>query len=213
MLAAMRLLKPRSDLHLSRKFYHVLGVLMMLVIYHNVPQSTSLWILAVSAGIIIPFEIGRQRIAWLNRVACFVFGPVMRRNELHGLSGTTFIVIGAYILVFFFPRPITTLALLFLAIGDPVASAVGVLYGRDRIVGKKTLQGAIACFGVCFLISLIFFVSRGVLTERLMVASLLAGLIGTLAEIIPVGPLDDNLTLPLVSAIFLLLLSNLLGGF
>jgi dolichol kinase len=42
---------------------------------------------------------------------------------------------------------------------------------------------------------------------------LLAGLVGAFAELIPIGKLDDNLTLPLMSAVGLSILFYFFGFF
>ena len=41
------------------------------------------------------------------------------------------------------------MALLFLALGDPVSSYIGVRYGKNPILGRKTLQGTLAGFVTC----------------------------------------------------------------
>lgn len=208
----MTKLKLRNEIHIARKIYHLIGVLLMIVVYHNIDRNTALLILSISACVIVPFDFLRQKIPFLNKMALFTFRWIMRENELKSLAGTTYLIIGTYLLIFFFPRPVATLSLLFLAVGDPIASAFGIWYGKDKLIGFKTLQGTIACFICCWIIALFYFLDRSLMTDRLMLTSLIAGFIGALAELIPIGNLDDNLTLPLISATLLSGLFKLFGG-
>lgn len=49
--------------------------------------------------------------------------------------------------------------------------------------------------------------------DRILIVSILSGLIGAFAELIPIFKLDDNFTFPVVSSIGLWLLFYLFGGF
>ena len=68
-----------------------------------------------------------------------------------------------------------------------------------------------AAFFVCAMIGFIYLYFYGLMFDRLIVISVLCGLIGALAELIPVAKLDDNFTLPVLSAIALWILFNLFG--
>jgi dolichol kinase len=87
-----------------------------------------------------------------------------------------------------------------LAFGDPVASYVGVRFGRNKLIGHKSLQGSIAAFMVCTVITYTFLARKDLMTDRIWVISIMGGLIGALSELIPIADLDDNLTLPILSA-------------
>ncbi len=208
----MWMLKPRSDLHLIRKVYHVLGVLVMIVLHHNMTRSQALYALAISAAIILSVDFGRQKIKFLNKVAYYVFGPFMRRNELHGITGTSNMVLGVYFMVYLYPQSVVTLTLYFLALGDPVASTFGILFGKDRLIGEKTLQGTTACFICCTVIAGLYYLNHNLMVDRFVMASILSGLIGAFSELIPIGRLDDNLTLPVISATLLYILFGLFGA-
>lgn len=117
------------------------------------------------------------------------------------------------ILLAFADRHILILSLLFLAFGDPIASFIGLRYGRDRIMANKTLQGTLAAFFVCMVTAGVYYYLNGIMTERLFIVAPVSGLIGAFAELIPIGKLDDNLTFPVLSALGLSLLFFLYGGF
>lgn len=206
------MLKAHVDLHIARKLTHNLGVLTMFLIHHYCSTKVS-WIVLLSAAIpLIIFDLLRQKIESLRVLTPKLFGAIMRRRELNGLAGTTYLFIGVGFIFYFFPKNIVSLSLLFLAFADPLASFFGLKFGSLKVVGKKTLEGSLAAFIVCTIISMIFFTTKNIMTDHLIVASLLAGIIAALTELIPIGPLDDNLTQPLLSAPLLYGLFFLFGG-
>lgn len=206
-------LKKRSDIHWARKIWHMVGVSGMAATYAFLPRSTCLLILGVAWILFVPPDFLRQKSASLNDFLMHIFRPIMRESEAHGLAGTTFLLTGVTLVVLIFPRDIVLLTLMFLAFADPCASIFGILYGKDKIFGHKSVQGSLAAFLVCALLTAGFLSTRGILVDRLLIVSLLGGLVGAMAELIPVGKLDDNLTLPVFSATFLWLLFILFGAF
>lgn len=100
-----------------------------------------------------------------------------------------------------------------LAVGDPAASFFGVTFGRHKVVRyvrgvstHKSVEGSLGCFVVSSVASYI-----GIALERQFFAqeaasialfSLLAGTGATLGEVVDLN-CDDNLSLPLVSGLFL----------
>ena len=120
---------------------------------------------------------------------------------------------GALIVIAFFPKPIGMLAFLFLAIGDPISSIIGILYGKDKILRNKSLQGTLGEFAVCTLISVIYFQMTGIMADRLILVSLIGGLIGAFSELVPIWKMDDNFTIPVLSAALLFGMFLLFGGF
>ncbi|MEN0057902.1 MAG: hypothetical protein AAGB31_03635 [Bdellovibrio sp.] len=206
-------LKKRSDIHYARKIWHMSGVFCMFLAYSYLPPAVSMSILAVAWCLFVPFDFLRHKYPALNDWAVHAFKPIMRQSEVKRLAGTTFLLSGVLLVNILFPRPIVALTLLFLAFADPIASYFGILYGKDKIFGHKSIQGFIAAFFVCTLLTLAFLLYHNYLLDHLIVISLLAGLVGAFAELIPVGKLDDNLTLPVMSAIGLSLLFYFFGFF
>jgi diacylglycerol kinase (CTP) len=205
-------LKQKSDVHLSRKIWHCLGISLMAIIYNVAGTNASWAILLILSGIFIPLDALRQSRPSLNQLTMKLFGPIMRSHESSTLSGMTHLFLGCMFLLLLNEPHIVTLTLLFLAFGDPVASFFGIRFGKDKLVGHKTLQGTIAAFVVCSLISCLYYYFNNIMTERLLIVAPLSGLIGAIAELIPVGKMDDNLTFPIMASILLWLLFQLYGG-
>ncbi|WP_340598574.1 diacylglycerol/polyprenol kinase family protein [Bdellovibrio sp. GT3] len=189
------------------------AVFAMFLAFVYLPEKVSLTLLVVAWILFVPFDFLRHRYPALNDIAVHAFKPIMRQSEVKKLAGTTFLLTGVLIVYVIFPRPIVALTLLFLAFADPIASYFGILYGKDKIFGHKSIQGFMAAFFVCMGLTLVFLLYHNYLTDRVIVISLLAGLVGAFAELIPVGKLDDNLTLPLMSAVGLSILFYFFGFF
>lgn len=211
--AMQQTLKQKSDLHISRKVWHCSGICLMAVVYNYLP-SRLVWVALIAlSSFIIPLDYFRLKNPALNRTALKLFGPLMRRHESNAMSGFSFLLMGALVLMWLGQRHVVTLTLLFLAFGDPIASYFGLRFGKDRILGHKTLQGTMAAFAVCTVIAGLYYYFNNLMTERLLIVVPLSGLIGALAELIPIGKLDDNLSFPVVGAAMLWVLFTLYGGF
>lgn len=204
--------RKKSDIHYSRKIWHFAGVMFMVILYHNFSRPISLQLATFGLVATLLIELLRQNFAPFNKVVVNVFYPLMRSHEKNSLTGTTYMLAGVTIIIYLFPRNVVTLALFFLATADPLASYFGIKFGKDRLLGEKTLQGTLAAFAICTVIAFVFFYSRSLMVDRLVISSLLAGIIGAVSELLPVGKLDDNLTFPVISSSLLLVLFYLFGG-
>jgi len=205
-------LKQRSDLHLSRKLWHCAGISAMTAFYNVFGPSTSWTALLLLSLFFIPIDFLRLRYPGLNMVALKVFGPLMRTHESVEISGMTYLFVGCMFLLLFSNPHVVTLTLLFLAFGDPIASFFGIRYGKDRILGPKTLQGTLAAFTTCTALAAIYYYSNNLMVERLLIVAPLSGLIGALSELLPIGKLDDNLTFPVVCSCLLWVLFYVYGA-
>jgi diacylglycerol kinase (CTP) len=208
----MPALKKRSDIHWARKIWHMAGVSAMALAFAFLPTNVSYTLLAVAILIFIPLDFMRQTRPKLNDWMIHAFRAIIRKNEVNKLAGTTYLLAGTGLVVVLFDAKIVLLTLMYLAFADPIASFVGIRYGKDKIFGHKSLQGFLAAFAVCTLLTLGYLYYHSILIDHLWMVSLLAGLSGALAELIPVAKLDDNFTLPVISATCLWILFTIFGG-
>lgn len=206
-------LKKKSDIHMTRKIWHAAGVTLMAFTYTMVGHDRAWIVLGILALVAIPFDLFRLKYPMLNAFALKAFGRVMRAHEATNPSGVTYLILGALFLLLFNDRHIVTLSLLFLAFGDPTASFFGIRYGKDKIWNGKSLQGTMGAFAICTITAGLYYYHQNLMTERLIIVAPLSGLIGALAEMLPIGKLDDNLTFPIISGLLLWLLFQLFGGF
>ena len=105
-----------------------------------------------------------------------------------------------------FPLQVASAACLALAVGDSLSTLVGLRIGKRKLVGKKSLEGSIACF-------------IGSLTSFVFVGPVLATLVAvtaTIAELLPEirgirkirnrGWIDDNFLIPILAGLLLFLI-------
>ncbi len=206
-------LKERKDLHLARKLWHFAGVSLMWLTFLLLGPEICRPLMLTVAVLFTGFEMARLKRPVLNQWVHRNFAPLMRGNESQNFSGMTYLFWGAVCLVWLFPSPIVSLSLLFLAVGDPVASAVGIKWGKDRIYGKKTLQGFLACFACCMLVTAIFCFANNILVDRLVIVSVAGGVLGAGSETFNLSDIDDNFCMPVMSAVGLSLIFYILGAF
>lgn len=205
--------RKRSHLHVERKIWHATTVSVMALGYLFAPLWLSLSLLYTATLTSLTCDFLRKRNPKLNESLVKMFRLFIRENELNGWAGTTFLLVGVCFSVWFFPEKITLLSLFFLAFADPIASYCGIRWGQRKIFGHKSLEGSLAAFVVCAFATAVFCWSFGVYTDQLPWVILLAGLAGSVSEAVPIFDLDDNLTFPVMSSLFLWLLFSMMNNF
>jgi len=182
---------------LKRGLFHLFGVLAIVAVGLFLPRITLLISLGVATFIVVAFEFVRLRIPGVNRWFLSVFKPLLREKETSRLTGTSYSLTAALIAFLAFPRDIAVLALVFLAVGDALATIVGKKIGKTRLFGKKTLEGSLACLVSCIIVGVIGYYAG----LDIALLAILAGSLGaTIAEAVPL-PVNDNLTLPLFAGL------------
>jgi diacylglycerol kinase (CTP) len=205
--------KKRSDMHWARKIWHMAGVSAMTLLYCVLPNQ---WALTLMVSVLVPaliLDFVRLRNSEINKTVFKIFKPIMRESEAKSLAGTTYLLSGVTVVLFLFPREVVIPALLFLAFADPLASFFGIRFGKDKIFGHKSVQGTLAAFIICATLLGLYLYLTEMLIEKIFIVSILGGIIGALAELVPIGKMDDNFTLPILSAIGLYLTFFLFGAF
>ncbi|OUR96240.1 hypothetical protein A9Q84_07735 [Halobacteriovorax marinus] len=204
----------RSDLHIARKVWHTVTGLVGLSIYNQLQLSSNemgkyLLILAVVA---LALELLRLKVPRINEVFLIFMKPFVRESERNSLTGFPFYALGISLSLLMFEEKIAVLSALFLIFSDPISSLFGILYGKDKIIGNKSLQGAIAGFVVCYSLTFLYgsyFYRPGV---DLILFSFIAGVIGSLSELCSVI-VDDNLAIPVLSGLGLTLINYIIPIF
>lgn len=201
--------RDRSFPHLERKFYHfVMGMLCFSLYAFVVDRAEALLLLGAIGGVMIVADYLRLRSRSVNDLALKLFGKIMRREELKSYSANSFYIVGLFVVTLLFPKPIVLLSVLYLAIGDPVAAVIGTLFGKHKLVGKKSLEGALANFACSFLATLLVSATYFHLSgASLWILAGVGALISMVVELIPF-PVDDNFTIPVFSAVFLTLVHS-----
>ncbi|MGK5089779.1 diacylglycerol/polyprenol kinase family protein [Bdellovibrionota bacterium FG-2] len=195
-------LHVRTDLHLARKFWHAsMGTLIASVYaFSGMSASWTVTVMACFLGADLLIETARLRIPTVNEKILKVWGPFMRAHEVNRMSTVAHFIGASILAVAIFPKPVALLSILFLAYGDPMASVIGILYGKygRRFASGKSLIGTLAGVATCFMITFFYLKSQSQPDSTVLVLSLLGGAAGGMAELAPFE-VDDNFTIPVVS--------------
>lgn len=202
----------RETISWRRKVFHILGIGCVGVTYgfSSVAWSQALAILSVISVVFIGLDSLRFAIPSLNKRVRRDFGAYMRNYELQRLSGSSWFLAAACLTIGLFSKPTASLAFLYLALGDPLASWVGVRWGRIRLPGGKSLEGSLTFFvtglvvGTLALLGMTAFGTAGALSTAslplLIGVAAASSAFAALGEWLPLGRIDDNFAVPLVSA-------------
>lgn len=205
-------LQARNDIHLARRLWHFSGVMAVFAAYWLLDKPKANWVATAGTVICVGLDLARLYVPKLNRFLIIFFAPFMRKSEMRKLTGISSLLIGVTLIIWIYPKRVGLLAILFLAVADPLASYCGIRFGRDKLVGNKSVQGTFAAFLACFALAMVYLLGLHLMTERLFIVCLLAALIGAASELIPVFGLDDNLVFPVLSATGLTGLFYVFGG-
>ena len=128
---------------------------------------------------------------------------MLRDDESRGeITGATWLLIGSCLTIGLFSKEIAVPALLFLTVGDTFAAIVGITFPMGRIKGK-TISGSVT--GLVLSLAVILPIMHEINAEILI----LGGVAAMLIELSPI-PLNDNLTIPVLSGFIMLSGSQLL---
>jgi len=149
-------------------------------------------------------EAVRLRLPSVNGLLVSRFGLLLKETESRKVTGATYFILAALAAFLLFDESIAVAALLFLSLGDPAAALVGRRAPGIRFFGKSpigTLAMVLVASGIAGVLS-----AAGVGDRHwgLYVGAVSAGM----TELLPL-PVDDNVTIPLVSGGVMTLLVGL----
>ena len=118
----------------------------------------------------------------------------VRKEELGiFVASPVFFALGILLTLLLFPSPVSSAAITIFAVGYSTASIFGRIFGKTRLFfnRKKTLEGSLIGFAFAFLAGTVF-------VSPLM--ALVGAVVAMLFESLPL-PLNDNVVVPLVTAV------------
>ena len=174
---------------LLRKSIHLSG-LTLPVIYLFLDKPKMLVLMGILTGFALVVELVKWGSPHFGEFFFRIFKPLLRRHERKGaMTGATYYLISAFLCILLFAKTLAIVCIFFMVLGDMAAALVGKKWGKTKLLGKKSLEGSTACFIVCTAIALVKFNP---------IIAIVGALVATIVELIPF-PIDDNLTVPLIS--------------
>ena len=157
-------------------------------------EGPFLTLLMVVAWVFVLGDITRLLVRRLNTLFYRFFRPLLRETEESRLTGASYVLLGTLGAFALFPQEVAVLAVLFTALGDPVAAMVGARCPGRRVSGKSP-WGTAAMIAVGLAVAGMLH-ATGAIGFRWPVA--VGAVASGIAELLPL-PLDDNLRTPLVA--------------
>lgn len=157
-------------------------------------------------------ELLRFNFDWFNKIYCAVLGPLMRPLEVKTrINGVVYYLLGCVIVLYWFPRDLSALSIIYLSWTDPTASICGRLWGRyTPQYGGKSLAGSLGAAIIGSLVTYLYFGPRSVSYTSTSAVPLwgltvYGGAVAAFSEGVSnlLFGLDDNLTIPVISVILL----------
>ncbi|RMH80517.1 MAG: phosphatidate cytidylyltransferase [Acidobacteria bacterium] len=179
-----------GDLEVRRKLFHMLAISLWLVPlrFFNGSLLYITFLMVLILNYMTVLGVGKDMFKLYYRMVYFL---ERERNYQKPSIQALWANLGIFLSFLLFGRECAMVSTLVLAVGDAFASIVGMRYGRKRIWENRTLEGSVAFFFSSFLV---------ILPLIGFWKALLIAFASALSEVVPVR-LDDNLIVPLVSAL------------
>lgn len=198
-LAADRPRRSAARSEAGRKAVHVAVSVVAACLVLLLSQGAARLLFALTTAVALVIDLARLRSAAFRRPFLRAFSAMLRDEELDRLTGATMLSVGFTLAVCLLPSDYAAAGLFTAGLADPAAAFVGRGYGRVRLPGGKSLEGAAAFLLVAFVV--------GVSTTSvgLAGAAIAAAITAMLEAISP--RFDDNLYLPIMAGTLLWILA------
>lgn len=197
----------------TRNVFHIFSGLLALLAIRVMPSRA--WLIGVAvvfAGFAWCAEAARRRSSKVNASLMRFFAPVAHPHEYHRVNSSTWYATALLILAVLAPLRAAEVGLVVLAVADPIAGLIGRRFGRTRLRANRSLEGSLGFLvagglAVGVWLSMMY----GMPPAAAAVLGGMAALAGAIAELVTTD-LDDNVTIPTVTAAVFGLAQWTMGG-
>jgi len=187
----------------GRSLFHVGMGLFSLFLIQFVLSPRGLMMAAVPFALFCwTMEALRVRYDVITRIFMFFMGKIAHPHEHYRVNSATWYSSALAILSLTVTPMVGAVAVMVLAVADPMAALVGRRWGKTRISSNRTLEGSAAFVVSGALISAavlaVFYPAVG--PGSALIIAVAGSLAGAIAELVS-GRLDDNLTIPLAAGL------------
>ncbi len=188
---------------IGRRLWHLLGGSFFPVLAFFIPVETLLIAVGAVLAICLLLETIRFAFPTVNHRVVLHLSGALKDEERYRPTSSIYLLISTLLVFLLFDQYVAIAALLFLAVGDPVASVVGERVGRTKVLGK-TLEGSLACLISCLAIGILL-AELGFMSPPVVIAGALAAAVIELLSF----HIDDNLTMTFFRAWAMALVATL----
>ena len=181
----------RGAIHLPRRLFHMAATSVLALLGLLLEKEPLLVLLLAGSATVVAGDVARLLVPVLNRLFVRLLAPLLRETEEHRITGVSYGLLGILAVFGLFERDVAVLAVLFLALGDPVAAMVGVQFRRGRVFGKSP-WGSMAMIATALGTVAVLHGMGAIGFQWAFVAGALAAAV---FELIPVR-LNDNFVVP-----------------
>tara|TARA_B100000683_G_scaffold273591_1_gene319578 strand:+ start:1986 stop:2807 length:822 start_codon:yes stop_codon:yes gene_type:complete len=191
----------RKNLQLPRRIFHMANGSIIATLYlHYVEHSFAVHTIGIGVCLFYIFEQLRVKYPEYADSFSIISSYFYRAEEQLKESAMIPYAMGLLLTILSFPKIISVVAIFTLATSDPLSAIIGIKFGKHPFLENKTYEGSGAFFITCFLcIFLPFHFVIGLTVGKNIMLSLIWSLLVTAFEALP-SRVDDNLTIPLVTA-------------
>ncbi len=187
-----------------RKATHFIALLIP-ASYIILPRPWAIGVLGTAFLIVAFFEYFRLRRMkpwlWIEPVV----GGMIRPKERNGnFTGAFYILLAGTLTIAFFPRYLAATAITFEIAGDVASAMVGRKFGKHKIRGQKSVEGALGFLVVALLII-------AIVPKVPYTVGIVGAIVASVVEAISIHR-DDNLTVPLSSGLVMYLMMKIWPG-
>ena len=235
-------ISTNGDFNYFRKIWHLLGLILPVFVYADplrnqggLADLTRLFatvFLIISLLLIVLVDYFRLKSEKFQGFFYKYFGFLMKEEEKLRMNATIPYFFANLVLFLFFSREVAVISCIFLMFGDPFAAFVGLKYGKIRIKNGKSLEGLIAFFIFALLFSIMFILIHSIHSSAydsfslfretlinydvliiLTFGSIIAAFTEFYSKNMLYGLVDDNLLIPLTSAVSISLIAYTIFDF
>lgn len=189
---------------ITRGVFHAIIGLATAAALFLLPRYTVVAAIATATAVFLSFDFARLHVHAINKWFFIWFGFLLRDEEKNRLTGSSYSLLGFLITTLVFHRDIAILAILFLSLGDSAATVVGIWKGRIRLWGRS-IEGNVTCLVVCFSVGLPV---ANILESMALSVAIAGAVFATIFQALPLR-MNDNLTIPIGSALAMLVTSTI----
>ena len=179
-----------SSGEIGRKLIHLFNLSIPISYVYIIPYKNQMTItMIVFAILFVIIDLARMRSEFVKKIFNKLFNFMMRESEISGrFTGATWVLIISVPIIYFFPKEIAVLSLVYMSLGDIAAAIIGQSFGKTKI-GKKTLEGSIGCLTICAAAAFI-------INNVPLLVSMSGAVMATIFEALPIN-IDDNVLIPI----------------